>query len=233
MDRDSTFKEHYFWELQRRDALNSGLAFPVGVVTLLFGATYAMSQSVSLELRGWNAVLLIMLGVTTLLLAVGVYFLVKSYWGYTYKHMPFSAKLLDYKKEIFDYHKACGKDDADARLASEQDFAEDLDREYAQNCEINGENNDSKSSNIFRANLYIIASIASVAFCGLIFLYQAKIISQPPVRIEITNLKDIAMTNEQTPTSPPAQPAREPEPVRPTMPPSRDVKEHVDPLKKR
>ena len=49
MDRDPTFKEHYFWELQRRDSLNSSLAFPVGVVTLLFGATYAMSQTVSLQ----------------------------------------------------------------------------------------------------------------------------------------------------------------------------------------
>ncbi|WP_108168448.1 hypothetical protein [Xanthomonas campestris] len=174
MDRDSTFKEHYFWELQRRDSLNSSLAFPVGIVTLLFGATYAMSQTVSLELKGWNAVLLLLLVVTAVLLCVGVFFLVQAYWGYTYKHMPLSAKLLDYKSELFAYHKDFGKDDDSARDAAEQDFCNDLDRAYATNCEINSENNDSKSSNIFRANLYIIASIVTIALCGLIFVWRSK-----------------------------------------------------------
>jgi hypothetical protein len=231
MDRDSTFKEHYFWELQRRDSLNSSLAFPVGVVTLLFGATYAMSQTVSLELTGWNAVLLLLLVVTSVLLALGVFFLVQSYWGYTYKHMPLSAKLLDYREELVAYHKACGKIGVDAHAAAEEDFRNDLDRAYATNCEINSENNDSKSSNIFRANLYIIASIASVALCGLIFLWQSRASDPPPARVEITNIKELPMTTNETPSNPPAQPAREPE--RPAMPPSRDVREHVDPLKKK
>ena len=233
MDRDSTFKEHYFWELQRRDSLNSSLAFPVGVVTLLFGATYAMSQVVSLELKDWNAVLLLLLAVSTVLLALGVFFLVRAYWGYTYKHMPLSAKLLDYKQDLIAFHKACGKSEFDAHAAAELDFANDLDRAYATNCEINGENNDSKSSNIFRANLYIIASIASIALCGLIFLWQSKTIPAQPAKVEITNFKELAVTTNETPSNPPAQPAREPEPVRPTMPPSRDVREHVDPLKKK
>lgn len=232
MDRDSTFKEHYFWELQRRDSLNASLAFPVGVVTLLFGATYVMSQSVSLDLAGWNAVLLILLAVTATLLAIGVYYLVQAYWGYTYKHMPLSAKLLDYKEGLVAYHSACGKNDADSRKCAEQEFCTDLDRVYAENCEINGENNDSKSSNIFRANLYIIAAIASVALCGLIFLWQSKTTPPEPSKIEITNLKELAVTRNDKPSNPPAQPARQPEPVRPTMPPSRDVKEHVDPKRK-
>ncbi|MBG3851388.1 DUF1206 domain-containing protein [Xanthomonas sp. WHRI 8391] len=232
MDRDSTFKEHYFWELQRRDSLNTSLAFPVGVVTLLFGATYAMSQSVSLDPTGWNALLLILLGMTAILLAVGVYYLVQAYWGYTYKHMPLSAKLLDYKEGLVAYHSACGKNDSDSRKSAEQEFWTELDRVYAENCEINGDNNDSKSSKIFRANLYIIAAIASVALCGLIFLWQSKVIPPKPSKIEITNLKELAVTQNSKPSHPPAQPARQPEPVRPTMPPSRDVKEHVDPKRK-
>lgn len=232
MDRDSTFKEHYFWELQRRDSLNASLAFPVGVVTLLFGATYAMSQSVSLDMVGWNAALLMLLAVTATLLAVGVYYLVQAYWGYTYKHMPLSARLLDYKEGLVAYHSACGKDDTDSLKYAEQEFCKDLDRAYAENCEINSENNDSKSSNIFRANLYIIAAIASVALCGLIFLGQSKTIPPEPSKIEITNLKELDVTQNDKPSNPPAQPARQPEPVRPSMPPSRDVKEHIDPKRR-
>ena len=233
MDRDSTFKDHYFWELQRRDSLNSSLAFPSGVVTLLFGAIYAMSQSAPPDYKGINFVLLFLLVVTAVLLSIGVYFLIRSYWGYTYKHMPLSEKLLDYKKALVAYHIACGKDKETALNDSEIDFATDLDLVYAKNCEINGGNNDSKSSYIFRANLFIISSIASVAISGTIFLWQSKATNAEPSKIEITNIKELAMASNDTPSDPPAQPAKQPEPVRPTMPPSRDVKEHVDPQKYR
>jgi hypothetical protein len=232
MDKDPTFKEHYFWELQRRDVLNASLAFPVGVVALLFGATYAMSQSVSLDMRGWNAVLLSLLAVTATLLSIGVFYLIRAYWGYTYRHMPLSAKLLDYKEGLVAYHIACGRDYADSRKYAEQEFCTDLDRVYAENCEINGANNDSKSSKIFRANLYIIAAIATVAVCGLVFLWRSKTTQPEPSKMEIINLKELAVTQNDKPSNPPAQPSRQSEPIRPAMPPSRDVKEHVDPKRR-
>ena len=141
--------------------------------------------------------MLVLLIATGILLAIGVFFLVQSYWGYTYKHMPLSAKLLEYKKGLFKYYKACGKSDADAIELSEQDFAADLDAVYATNCEANGENNDSKSSNIFRANLYIIGSIVSVALCGLIFLWLSKTATVQPAKIEITNFKELTYDQQQ------------------------------------
>lgn len=225
------FKDHYFAELARRDELNSSLSFPVGLVALLASASIAMLASLTWPFSDYERTLAIFLSISFLCLVIATVFLIRSYWGYTYKHVPFSEDLLDYRENLKTYFEAVGHSAGRASEIATAEFYADIDRRYAQDCKVNALNNDSKSANIFRANSFIIAAIAALLLAAPAYGVLAMRSESEPQKIEIVNLKEIAMSQHQS--SPPAQeqkPVNPPkEPTRPSMPPSRDIKEHVDP----
>lgn len=236
MEDDSTFKEHYFLELSRRDQLNGSLSFPVGIIALLGGAMYAMSQAITAPLEGWEGVLAAMLCVGAVCLVVSIVYLVKAYWNYTYKFMPFGDELLAHKQSLIHFHRGRCQD-PQATADAMRDFKSDLDTTYAKYGRINSLNNDSKSSKVFRANSFMIGALACAIFCMPIFIGLRYSSTPEPDKIEIVNLREIEMTQNGE-SSEQSQPARQDQrqqtqQERPAMPPGRDIKEHVDPLKKK
>ena len=234
MEDDSTFKEHYFFELDRRGQLNGSLTFPVGIIALLAGAIYAMSQSITSPVECWKGVLAVMLFAGAVCLVISIVYLVRAYWNYTYKYMPFGDELLAHKLALVAYHRnLCS--DPKATTDAMRDFKEDLDASYAKYGRINSLNNDSKSSQIFRANCFLIGALACTIFCMPIFMSLRFISSPEPSKIEIVNLKEIEVTqkNENTEQTQPTRQDQQQQTQhqRPAMPPGREVKEHVDPLK--
>lgn len=236
MSHEDVFKDHYFFELERRDVLNGSLAFPVGLITLIGSALFLMFEKIAAPMAGAEIYLAAVLLVCAGCLLFATYYLIRAFWGYTYKYMPLSSALLDYRANLAKFFQATGHDGPLAEELAAERFGQDLDRVYAENCQINSVNNDRKSSNAFKANCFVVAAIA----CGLaaIPLYASLSYNQPdtPFRVEIANLKELVMSNERQPVQqqPPAQPPPAPAPAEmPVMPPSRDVREHVEPGKVR
>lgn len=236
MKDDNTFKEHYFFELSRRDQLNGSLSFPVGIIALLGGAMYAMSQVITAPLERWEGVLAIMLCAGSVCLVVSIVYLVKAYWNYTYKFMPFGDELLAHKQSLVSYHRGRCLD-PQATADAMRDFKSDLDATYAKYGRINSLNNDSKSSKVFRANSFMIGALACAILCMPIFIGLRYHSTPKPSQIEIVNLREIKMSqngenSEQSQRQRQDQ-QQQTQQERPTMPPGRDIKEHVDPLKKK
>ncbi|UKE50056.1 hypothetical protein KCU57_15260 [Xanthomonas translucens] len=232
MDRDTTFKEHYFWEMQRRDSLNSSISFPVGIATLLFGALYTMSKAVTLDFACRNLLLVMPMAVALICLSVSVFF---SAWAYRsrqgYAHAPHTAGLHKTKKGLENYYIGCGKSQEEAKTIAHAEFLSDLDAVYAENGEINGKANDKKAKRILVANEFIIYALIFVALSGLIFFFQSKTSQEEPIKIQVTNLEGVAMSDNK-PTSPPpkAPPTQQTvQPVKPAMPPSRLVQDGYKP----
>ena len=232
MPHDDLFKDHYFHELERRDSLNASLSFPVGLVTLLASSIYVMSARLSVPFDYWERTLSIFLALEVACLIGATYFLVRAYWGYTYLMMPLSGPLFAFKDQLLTHFTKLGKSEASSLASSH--FYTELDKTYARTCETNSLNNDSKSSRIFRANSLIIGAISCAIVAMPAFAVLILKASHATPEVRIANLKDISLNtqNSEPAPKPTQQQTPAPEPVMPTMPPVREVKEHVEPKQK-
>ena len=100
MDTFAFHKENYFFEIERKDKLNSSLTFPVGIIALMVGAISVMAKAISLPPSQNQRVLIVFLVLAGICLVVSCYYLVRTYWGHPYSYMPYSSELLDYRKEL-------------------------------------------------------------------------------------------------------------------------------------
>lgn len=235
MDRDTTFKEHYFWELQRRDALNSSLSFLVGVVTLLLGGTYTMAKSSSFDFSPWTFASTAALMVTTGLLFASVYFVVRAYTGYSYAHSPDAEGLMRTKKQLLDYYKNQGEDEEAAQRLASVDFFQQIDERYAKDASTNGECNDTKARWIRRANRFVAWALVGFAASGVTYLVRPSTADREPVKVQVTNLSEVSMSENKpaTPPPPPPQTTNQQSPPKPAIPPSRIIMDGVEPSRRK
>lgn len=236
MADSSFFKELHAAELARRDSLNAGLSFPVGILTLAGGAVFAMSARVSAPFEGWNAVLGVMLFVAAGCLAASAFYLVRAYWNYTYKYLPLPDELLAHRDALVAYHVARNEPLEAAQKKGVADFLSDLEKTCATYGRINALNNESKSARIFRANSFLIGAIAATILCAPVYASATFFEKKEPSQVQITNAKEFAVSTRQSDPDPrptTQEAPRLPEPVRPTMPPGREIREHVDPNKRK
>lgn len=146
--------------------------------------------------------------------------------------MPLSSALLEHRAKLANYFKDVGRDASQAEALASEKFGQDLNRVYAENCQINSLNNDRKSSNAFKANCFVVGAITCGVAAVPAFAFLSYTAPDTPYRVEIANIKELVMPTEPQPTQqqPPAQPPPQPAPAEmPVMPPSRDVREHVEP----
>lgn len=192
MAHDDLFKEHYFFELSRRDGLNQSLAFPAGLVTLLGGAVFAMLGKLSLPLDGWDCWLALACLLCGGCLVISTYHLIRMYWGYQYKAMPLLSALHTYYQQLVDYYLKTGQTQPQAEQLAKQKFGADLDAAYADNSRVNGLNNDRRAAYLFTANGFIIAAIALALIATPAFaIVSMQPQTEKPQRIEIVNLKEL------------------------------------------
>ncbi len=73
MSHEEMFKDHYFFELGRRDALNGNLAFPVGLITLVGSVLFLMFGKISAPLQGSEIYLAVVLLICAGCLLIATY----------------------------------------------------------------------------------------------------------------------------------------------------------------
>lgn len=81
MDISALHKESYYFEIERKDKLNSSLSFPVGIIALMAGAVSVMSKAVSLPPSDSQKILIVLLLLAGFCLVISCYYLVRTYWG--------------------------------------------------------------------------------------------------------------------------------------------------------
>lgn len=232
MASSELYENHFFAELQRRDALNSGLSFPVGLITLTAGAIAVMAPRIGKLDGALERTLAIFLALSIACLLVAAFHLVRAYWGYTYKHMPELDRLLAYRRDLVGYFKQIEKDDEMALKLAEAKFQDDVDLAYAQNCAFNSRNNDMKSHRTFLANAFIISAIVAAIVAGPAYGLLSFSSAEETHNVRVINPREFSMPVNENPPPQPVTPPREDQvPQMPVMPPSRDIREHVEPTK--
>lgn len=226
MDTGDLYKELYFHEMERRDRLNSGLSFPVGLVALLTGAALVMFRAAESSLSDWDKVLIILLAVVALTLALASFFLIRMYWGHEYSHMPFAEDLFNYTEDLCGHYKKQGVSSVNASKFAKAKCLAYVEQQFSKNAKFNAQVNDKKSKFLFLANAFVIASIVFLGISSPIYIYTQTRHKTEIQKIEITN-RSLAVTQQEQNNQPQPQPppAKEPEP---TPPPSRLIKEHTE-----
>lgn len=207
MERDSTFKEHHFWELQRRDALNSGLSLQIGATTLLIGGVYAMWQAVTTECSISNHLLGLFLMLTGVSLLATLVCLALSVFGYAYHHTPDMRTMLGDRNHYEEQYREQGgpgeplsEEEAKKALSA---FHAHMDKTYANASGHNAGENGRKTAWIYRANRGLAASLILFAVSGLPYLAVSLNKEEKPVKVQVIPPSGATMSEQKKDTPPP------------------------------
>lgn len=185
-------RQHYYFELQRKDRLSTSVSIPLGILTALFGAaTYFFNKIENFS----SGVGCLIFGIAVLLmffaLIYATYCLVKSYWAYKYKCIPTSKEIEDYLTELNKYYNTY----PDAPGSVEEKYEEFLLNYFIETNEANIRNNDTKSSYLHKVTSTLILALILSAILIIPLQYQNVVAKAKYVLTKINNSKEVN-TNE-------------------------------------
>jgi hypothetical protein len=178
------FQKLYDAELERWDKLRGAVSTPFALLTLLGGVLATMRQSLlaSDHSLPWG-LFLAAFGLALLSFVVAVYFLVRSYHGYSYRALPTPLELKKYRDGLIKHleHQEEGRAKAEAK------FAAYLEGAWARTADYNTLVNQTKSNYLYRATTAMI-------FCGVLtalaFAPHAVLQARQPVPVYTVELAE-------------------------------------------
>lgn len=224
MNLTEIFSQHYFHELERKDNLNNALTIPIGIVSIIFGALLIIVKEIENPYSIFEYVQIGCLGLTLFAVLFATGFICRTLMGYQYWMIPTMEVIQKYKIELKEYYEKLGKPPNEASLLANTDTVNYTSNLYIEYANINSVTNDKKSFVLFKTNFAILLAVFFLSISSAPYLI--KIIKNPnsPQKVEITNLKELAVniTNATNQTPPP------PTPVKPSPPPGRLIREHSE-----
>jgi hypothetical protein len=185
---DDYSKEQYFHEADRKDSLNTSINFPVGLATLVAGGIALFSKTIRFPLSFAGLVQFNFVAMSSVLLVIACYLLARSYWNYGYGHMPTAAQLVAYMGSLKEYYLSTGLDSVESLRRAEEDTQNYISEQFAKNADINAACNDRKSSFLFKASGFLIASIVPLALASPLHFYRDSS-AKEPIKVEIVQPK--------------------------------------------
>ena len=149
------YKDHYFYEANRRHQLTGALVLPSGIVTFLIGAVAVLIRELTVPfdlLEKVQVGLAILAGIS---IAATVTFLFRSYYNYTYRYIATPKVIKEHLSALTKYHVSQGRPESDA----EAELIEYIGDRYAESAHTNTDANDRKSGYLHKANGCLIASV--------------------------------------------------------------------------
>jgi hypothetical protein len=230
------YKDHYTLEVTRRHELTSALAIPFGVLSLLLGGLVVVAKEIHFPLDDLKIIQLVAAVASLIAVLATTYFLFRSYFNYEYGYVPTPLEIKSYRDNLLVYYVLTGLAPDVATKTAEDETLEYIDSEYAIHTHRNTANNDKKSAFLHRANGALILSVVFTVVAGVPYIAHSIVTPAEVQKIEVIYLKEAAMatsSNNQknsTQQQPTQQETTTPSaPVKPSPPPGRVIKEHVEP----
>ncbi len=153
------YKELYFFELDRRDRLNSAVALPVAVLTLIVGAIvyYLDNFPASDTLAG--IIFLVLLGAVMASTSLAIFHLIRGRYNYEYYHLPRTSDIDEYRFDL----KKCYEEAGEGISGEfEEAFLDFLIGEFVLAGHVNAGNNKTKSGELHKSINFIIGALVSL-----------------------------------------------------------------------
>jgi hypothetical protein len=181
MDLHEFYKNHYFFELSRKDQLSSAVTIPAGLITLVGGGIIGIFSTIDKPFNSLEKAELLFLILATITIFISIFFLIKSYFNYGYGFIATSLEIMTYKDKLEEFHKN-DKDSINIVQGKIEDF---VNREYVKHTDLNTRNNDRKSSFIHKANWALILSIVLIVIAGIPHVIKSAIDGDQVYKIQI------------------------------------------------
>lgn len=208
------FKATYYSEHERKNHLHQSIAHPLTVGSFLYGALFYFLFSLpSYDGSCISKAFFLFFIVSCIGLFIATYFLICSFFNYSYYFIPSPNEIMLYENSLRDYYSSNElTSNATIDVLIEKDLDEFLLQEYLHGGQKNGEKNDRRSAYLHKATLYIITAGLLFGISFLPFYYLKK---------NTTNVKEvISLAQEQPPKD------------KPKPPMGREIKEGSIPVKK-
>lgn len=187
-DHLATFcQERYDYEASRRAELTGAIAIPIGVISVLGGALVAILNGLRPPIVGSDWVLLLAAAASLAVSAVSVFFLARSYFGFTYRYVATPKEVRDHHAAVASVYVAANVAPSLARQYADDKILEYLEERYAEAAHHNTLNNDRKSYFLHLANGAMLCALLPAAVAGCAFLYGAYRSLPGITRVEVVN----------------------------------------------
>lgn len=167
------FKDIYYAEHTRKDHLHQSIAHPLMIGSLLYGAFFYFLFSLPSINEGCiSAIFFLFFSLSFIVLLLATFYLIRSYFNYSYYHIPMPHEILDYEKKLRGYYsEKLSKPSNEIENRINIDLENFLLDEYLRGGQLNGEKNDTRSAYLHWANFLIIIAGILLAFSFAPFYY--------------------------------------------------------------
>lgn len=184
--------EDVYWRLYDEEAarlqqFQSYVAFPLGLLSILGGTIVYLLQRYHEANAFWTWAYVWTIAVALYCFIRACHSLVRSYFGYKYKRLPFPKEVLATQLAIEAYHAKKGT----AETVVAQRFAAALRERFVEAAEINARHNVNRGLYLHGANAAIIASFFFTALCILPALRMYASTEEPAQRVRIVGVEGL------------------------------------------
>ena len=223
-------KEHYFFELNRKQHLESALGFHVAVLATLWGLVGFYAQRYPLPKSKWGIAFDLPFVVFIVFLLFAFYYVVRSFIRFRYQVVE-AGRLPDYYMRL----KAYASGTADEAFDPDKDFEESVERRYAEAIERNSLANITRSAYLYWAKVWLACAAVSLALCAIPYFALGSVHTDTRQKIGATGPFETQSEKEKPvsgqPQKPPQKPQSPPVP-KPEPPPNRETREGTPPSSK-
>lgn len=200
-------KDHYFFELNRKQQLESALNLPVAVISVLAGLIALYVPRLAWPSGAPVLLLDLLVALAVVLLALAFWNVVRTFLRYEYQEIAPATQLLSYHADLKAFHLATGGAEQDA----DAEFAESLKKLYADAIEQNAFGNIGKAAHLYWAKLFLAGAAVSLLLAAIPYYRIAS--SGSGVAQSASNESREASRHDATATSAEASASAEPPPA--------------------
>jgi len=224
------YKESYYFEIDRRDKINSNLNLPITIFVLVVGTlSYYLNNLPSLDYAFMSVFFYISISTLTIITSFSFYYIYRCLTGYTYDYISSTIEIDKYVNDLREYDS---QKDENSKLNIDYELTTLLVEQYCQCASTYSQNNKIKSGYFHSASVSLLFAVIILAVSAIPFFvlkYQSPTQVQ---KAETTNLKEVNMSeNKDKPNpKPPGQSTPnplppKPEPTKPAKPKIQSIKE--------
>jgi len=220
------FKESYYFELDRKDKINANLNFPITILVLVVGVlSYYLNNLPNLNHDFTSVIFYISVFALIVNICFCFYFLYRCFTGYGYDYVSPTTEIDRYVNDI---HKYNSQVDEKGKMNVDHELTALLIEQYCRCATTNSQNNIRKTGYLRSTSVSLLCAVIIVAISTFPFFILKYQLSSEVQKVEITNLKDIAMpeNNNKPEQKPQGQGTPNPAPTKPPSPstPSKPVR---------
>jgi hypothetical protein len=176
----------YFFELDRKQQLESNISLPTGAIVAAFGVLGYYFTHFGFAMQPYRHFALVEFGfilsavVTCALLALATYWCFRAAVGSTYEYLPGAENLRSYFKDLADWHKKNSSKQFSAAKAK-SDFEYYLIESMAKCAQRNWSTNLVRSEELHKTKRFTVLGLVTLAICAVTyyinFWFDPKIVA--------------------------------------------------------